>query len=135
MTKSMVNKLPAAGAHLQPDLYKLFRETVATIDVADAAGSEIERDIGYTTADAILQVAADVVPADVKNVLHRLGCVHYLLDIVYDRSFRGLQIDDVIEQMTKLLASAAEGLAASHQVDMRATRLDFYFPRQPDRAN
>lgn len=130
MTQITVNKLRADVADLRPDLFPLFRETVENIDDADAVGCDVTRDIGYATADAILDAAVDVIPRDIENVLHRLGCAHHLLDTVYDRAYRGLEIDDVIKKIANLLTGTAKGLAEAYEIDMRATRLDFYLPRQ-----
>lgn len=131
MTQITVNGLQANVSDMRPDLFPLFRETVEKIDDADARESDVERQIGYATLDAILDAAADIVPRDIENVLYRLGCARHLLDTVYDRAFKGLEIDDVIKKIDNLLTGTARGLAESHQVDMRATRLDFYLPRQP----
>lgn len=130
MTQDVVNRLQANVSDLRPDLYPLFHQTVEMIDDADAVGCDVTRDIGYATVDAILEAAVDIVPRDIENVLHRLGCAHQLLDVVYDHAFRGLEIDDVIGKIANLLLGTAIGLAEAYDIDMRATRLDFYFPRQ-----
>ncbi|XKM42945.1 hypothetical protein A4U53_025765 [Rhizobium ruizarguesonis] len=119
----------------QLDIFPLFVETVAKIDEADAAGCEVTRNIGYATADAILDAAVDIVPRDVENILHRIGCAHHLLDTVYDRAYRGLEIDDVIKKLAELLRGTAKGLADACAIDMHATRLDFYLPRRTDQQN
>ncbi|NKL78891.1 hypothetical protein [Rhizobium leguminosarum] len=129
MTQIVVNKLRANVSDLRTDIFPMFVETVAKIDEADAAGCEVTRDIGYATADAILDAAVDIVPRDVENVLHRIGCAHQLLDTVYDRAYRGLEIDEVIKKLEGLLRGTAKGLADAYDVDMHATRLDFYLPQ------
>ncbi|WP_104822745.1 hypothetical protein [Rhizobium sp. NXC24] len=130
MTQMLVNKLRANVTDLRPDLFPLFRETVEKIDDADAVGCETTRDIGYATVDAILDAAVDIVPRDIENAIHRIGCAHHLLDTVYDRAYRGLEIEDVIKKIAGLLTGTAVGLAEACEIDMRATRLDFYLPRQ-----
>jgi len=135
MTQIMINKLRADVSDLRPDLFPLFAETVAKIDDADERECDVERQIGYATTDAILDAAVDVIPRDVENILHRIGCAHHLLDTVYDRAFRGLEIDEVINKIAGLLHGTAKGLADAYEIDMRATRLDFYLPRQADQQN
>ncbi|WP_027683231.1 hypothetical protein [Rhizobium leguminosarum] len=135
MTQILVNRLQASVMDLRPDLFPLFRETVAKIDKADAAGCEATRDIGFATADAILDAAVDIVPRDIENILHRIGCAHQLLDTVYDYAHRGFEIDDVVKKLAGLLQGAAKGLADAYEIDMHATRLDFYLPQRPDQQN
>ncbi|MBY5321489.1 hypothetical protein HFN11_14530 [Rhizobium leguminosarum] len=118
---------------LRPDLFPIFRETVGKID--DAMECDVTRDIGYATADAILDAAVDITPRDVENVLHRIGCALRLLDTVYDNAYRGMEIDDVIKKLEGLLKGAAKGLADAYEIDMRATRLDFYLPQRADQQN
>jgi hypothetical protein len=135
MTQIMVNKLRANVCSQQMDIFPVFVETVAKIDEADAAGCDVTRDIGYATADAILDAAVNIVPRDVENVLHRIGCAHQLLDTVYDRAYRGLEIDEVIKKLEGLLRGTAKGLADAYDIDMHATRLDFYLPQRTDQQN
>ncbi|MBY5634490.1 hypothetical protein HFO39_06755 [Rhizobium leguminosarum] len=135
MTQITVNKLRADVSDLRTDIFPMFIETVAKIDEADAAGCDVTRDIGYATVDAILEAAVDIVPRDVENVLHRIGCAHQLLDTVYDRAYRGLEIDEVIKKLEGLLRGTAKGLADAYEIDMRATRLDFYLPQRTDQQN
>ncbi|MBY3175629.1 hypothetical protein HFO27_13405 [Rhizobium leguminosarum] len=134
MTRIMINKCRADITSQQLDIFPLFVETVAKIDEADAAGCEVTRDIGYATVDAILDAAVDIVPMDVENVLHRIGCANRLIEVMYDYSRRGLDIDDVTNQIAGLLQGAAKGLADAYGINMRATRLDFYLP-QPYEQN
>lgn len=129
MTQIMVNKLGADVSSQQPDIFPIFADAVAKLDDADARDCDVERQIGYATVDAILHAAVDVVPRDIENVLHRIGCAHQLLDTVYDNAFRGLEIDDVIQKLAGLLQVAAKGLADAYDIDMHATRLDFYLPQ------
>ncbi len=135
MTQIVVNRLIANVSDLRPDLFSLFAETVAKIEDADAAGCDTTRDIGYATVDAILEAAVEVVPRDIENVLHRLGCANYLLDVLYDHASRGLEIDDVIKKISSLLTGTACGLSEAYEIDMHATRLDFYLPRQAAQQN
>ncbi|TAW88372.1 hypothetical protein ELI13_06350 [Rhizobium ruizarguesonis] len=135
MTQITVNKLRANVCSQQLDIFPLFAEAVAKIDEADAAGCEVTRDIGYATADAILDAAVNIVPRDVENILHRIGCAHQLLDTVYDRAYRGLEIDEVIKKLEGLLRGAAKGLAEACEIDMHSTRLDFYLPQRADKQN
>ncbi|QJS27157.1 hypothetical protein [Rhizobium ruizarguesonis] len=135
MTQILVNKFRADVRSQQPDIFPIFAETVAKIDEADAAGCEVTRDIGYATVDAILDAAVDIIPRDIENVLHRIGCAHQLLDTVYDRAYRGLEIDEVIKKLEGLLRGTAKGLADAYAIDMRATRLDFYLPQRTDQQN
>lgn len=134
MTQILANRLQANVMDLRPDLFPLFRETVAKIDDADARECDVERRIGYATADAILDAAVNIVPMDIENILHRIGCAHHLLDTVYDRACCGFEIDDVINQIAGLLQGTAKGLADAYNIDMQAARLDFYLP-QPDDQN
>ncbi|MBB4570595.1 hypothetical protein [Rhizobium leucaenae] len=127
MTQIVVNKLQANIYDHRPDIFPLFAETVEKIN---ETACEVSREIHCATVDAILDAAVDVVPRDAENVLHRLGCARYLLDVVYDRAFKGLEIEDVIQKIDTLLTGAARGFAEACDVDMRSTRLDFYFPRQ-----
>jgi hypothetical protein len=116
-----------------PDLYAIFRRTVATMD--EAPECEVTMNIGYATTDAILAEAADIAPTDIKNVLHRLGCAHYLLDRVYDLCCDEEGGEELVRQMSKLIHGAAEGLRMLHQIDARETRLNYYMPRLGDVAN
>jgi hypothetical protein len=129
MTQIVVNRLRADVTDMRPDLFPLFREAVAKIDDADAIDCDVARQIGYATADAILDAAVDIIPRDIENVLHRIGCAHQLLDTVYDHAFRGLEIDEVIRKIADLLTGTARGLAEAYDIDMQATRLNFYLPR------
>jgi hypothetical protein len=135
MTQIMINKCRADACSQQLDIFPIFAEAVAKIDEADAAGCEVTRDIGYATVDAILDAAVDIEPRDIENVLHRIGCAHQLLDTVYDYACRGLEIDDVIKKLEGLLRGTAKGLADAYDIDMRATRLDFYLPQRTDKQN
>lgn len=129
MTQILVNKLRADVSNLRPDIFPIFADAVAKIDDADARDCDVERQIGYATVGAILEAAVEIVPRDIENVLHRIGCAHQLLDTVYDNAFRGLEIDDVIQKLAGLLQGAAKGLADAYDIDMHATRLDFYLPQ------
>ncbi|MBY5349563.1 hypothetical protein [Rhizobium leguminosarum] len=135
MTQIMVNKFRADVSSRQPDIFPIFAETVAKIDEADADGCEVTRHIGYATVDAILDAAVDIVPRDIENILHRIGCANHLLDTMYDYAHRGLDIDDVTKKISVLMQSAAKGLADAYEIDMRATRLDFYLPQRTDQQN
>jgi hypothetical protein len=135
MMRIMVNRLQANVSDTRPDLFPLFAETVKKIDDADALGCDVTRDIGFATVDAILDAAVDIIPRDIENVLHRIGCAYHLIDTVYDLAFKGLEIDDVIKKIANLLKGTAIGLAEAYEIDMRATRLDFYLPRQTKQNN
>ncbi|MGO7541867.1 hypothetical protein ACC680_25145 [Rhizobium ruizarguesonis] len=135
MTQIMINKCRADVTSHHLDIFPIFAEAVAKVDEADATGCEVTRDIGYATVDAILDAAVDIIPRDVENVLHRIGCAHQLLDTVYDRAYRGLEIDEVIKKLEGLLRGTAKGLADAYDVDMHATRLDFYLPQRADKQN
>lgn len=117
------------NAASQPDLYQLFRQTVAMIDAAEVAKCEVTRDIGYATTDAIVDAAAEVSPMDIENVIHRLGCAHYLLDRVYDLCCDEDGGEEIVRKLSGLLKGAADGLRMMHHVDMHTTRLDYYLPR------
>ncbi|MBB6304683.1 hypothetical protein [Rhizobium leucaenae] len=125
MTQITVNRLQANIHDQRPDIFPLFAETVEKIDETDC---EVNRAVHYGTIDVILDAAVDVVPRDIENVLHRIGCAHQLLDTVYDRACRDLDTNDIIEKISKLLTITARGLAEAYDIDMHGTRLDFYLP-------
>lgn len=132
MMEPMVNRLQANVIDLRPDLFPLFWEAAGQIEETDC---EVTRDIGYATVNTILEDAVNIVPRDIENVLHRLGCAHSLLDAVSDRACRGLEIDGAIEKIANLLSGIAIGLAEAYEIDMRDTRLDFYLPGAPRAAH
>jgi hypothetical protein len=127
MMQSVVNKT-------QPDLYPLFRQTVAMIDAADERRDQVTMEIGYATTDAIIEKAVDIAPMDIENVMHRLGCAHYLLDRVYDLCCDEDGGEEIVRKLSGLLKGAADGLRMLHQVDMQATRLNYYLPTVRERC-
>jgi hypothetical protein len=70
-----------------------------------------------------------------RKRVHRIGCAYHLIDTVYDLAFKGPEIDDVIKKIANLLKGTTIGLAEAYEIDMRATRLDFYLPRQTKQNN
>ncbi len=110
----------------QPDLFPLFRSTVAMIDAADDRNDQVTMEIGYATTDAILEKAVDIAPMDIENVLHRLGCANYLIDRMYELCSDEEGALELAQKMERLLRGAAEGLQMLHQVDMNETRLNYY---------
>ncbi|WEX76858.1 hypothetical protein PYH37_005209 [Sinorhizobium numidicum] len=106
------------------------------IDAADERRDQATVEIGYATTDAILEKAVDIAPMDIENVLHRLGCVNHLLtNYVYDLCCDEEGAEEIINKMDKLLRDAAEGLRMLHQVDMQATRLNYYLLPPKSAAN
>ncbi|MCM5691424.1 hypothetical protein M8037_22120 [Sinorhizobium meliloti] len=125
--------MQAAG---QQDLFSLFRSTVAMIDAAEESHDQVTMEIGYATTDAILDKAIDIAPMNIENVLHRLGCARHLLtNYVYDLCCDEEGAEEFINKMEKLLKGAAEGLRMLHQVDMEATRLNYYLPTPRQASN
>ncbi|MFQ6181643.1 hypothetical protein ACLMJV_06760 [Sinorhizobium meliloti] len=117
----------------QPDLYAIFRRTVDAMDRAPEC--EVTRDIGYATADAILEKAVGIAPMDIENVLHRIGCASYLMDRVYELCCDEEGGEEIVKKLSGLLRGAADGLRMLHQVDMEATRLNYYLPMLRQTAN
>jgi hypothetical protein len=123
MNATVVNKT-------QPDLFPLFRQAVAMIDAADERRDQVTMEIGYATTDAIIEKAVDIAPMNIENVMHRLGCANHLLtNYVYELCCDEEGAEELINKMEKLIHGAADGLRMLHQVDMQATRLDYYLPR------
>lgn len=123
MMQHRVNELPTADSL---DLFPLFKAAAKGAREADKAGRHIERDIHYATLEAIDDAAVEVQPTDIQNALLRLGIAKYLLDRVYDYSYRGIEIDEEIRKIDKLISSAARVIVRQSGVDVKETVLDFY---------
>jgi hypothetical protein len=109
-------------------MFALFHSTVAMIDAAEVRGDEITRDIGYATVGAILEKAVDIIPTDLNNIAHRLCCARQLIDLVSDLVSRGLDTQESLEKIDRLIVGAIIGMEDCLSLDTEDTRLDFYLP-------
>lgn len=114
-----------------PDLFPLFQAAARGARDADEAGRDIERDIHYATLEAIDDAAVEVPPTDIHNALLRLGIAKYMLDRINDYSSRGIEIENEINKLDKLISGAASVVAQHCGVDAKETALDFYLMEAP----
>lgn len=125
MMQHRVNEPRTDGA-ASFDIFPLFKAAASGAREADQAGRHIEREIHYATLEAIDDAAAEVQPTDIQNALLRLGIAKYLLNRVYDYSYRGIEIDEEISKIDKLISDAARVIVQQSGVDAKETMLDFY---------